>query len=188
VHVRWAGGDLYIDPFQLKEKKVHSAALVLVTNPRLGHLSPEDIRAVSTPETLVAGPEDAIEAVPGRRSPLRPGEVLGFRGLTIRAVAAYNLETGFFPRVRGWLGYLIDGPDLRLYHAGATDLVPEMADVTADVACLPVSGRYVMGPEDAVRAAELVGARLKVAMHVVGDRHVPLDGFVTGPPSGSQES
>ncbi len=54
---------------------------------------------------------------------------------------------------------------LRIYHAGDTDAVPEMKGLKPDVALLPVSGTYVMNPEEAAQAARLVEPKLAIPMH-----------------------
>ena len=76
----------------------------------------------------------------------------------VRAVPAYTLRTDFFPRSRGWLGYVVTVGDRTLYHAGATDRIPEMDGIRAETAFLPVSGRFVMGPDEAREAGFAVAS------------------------------
>jgi L-ascorbate metabolism protein UlaG (beta-lactamase superfamily) len=47
----------------------------------------------------------------------------------------------------------------RVYFAGDTDFIPEMKDIAVDIALLPVSGTYVMTPEEAVQAALAIHPR-----------------------------
>jgi L-ascorbate metabolism protein UlaG (beta-lactamase superfamily) len=54
---------------------------------------------------------------------------------------------------------------VRVYFAGDTDHIPEMADFDCDIALLPVSGTYVMTAEEAVGAADTIGAQIVVPMH-----------------------
>ena len=59
-----------------------------------------------------------------------------------------------------------------VYHAGDTDVIPEMAEITCDIAFLPVSGTYVMTAAEAVEAALKIRPRLAIPMHygsLVGD-------------------
>ena len=61
---------------------------------------------------------------------------------------------------------------VRVYHAGDTDHIPEMADFKVDVALLPVSGTYVMTAEEAIEAANTLNPKLAIPMHfgrIVGD-------------------
>ena len=54
----------------------------------------------------------------------------------------------------------------RFYHAGDTDLTPEMAELKKiDVAFLPISGTFVMTLEEALKAAETFAPRAVVPMH-----------------------
>jgi L-ascorbate metabolism protein UlaG (beta-lactamase superfamily) len=61
----------------------------------------------------------------------------------------------------------------RVYHAGDSDHIPEMADIKTDVALLPVSGTYVMTAVEAIEAAKTLNPKLAIPMHfgtIVGDR------------------
>ena len=88
------------------------------------------------------------------------------------AVAAYNTSKRnadgkvFHPRDAGWVGYELNLWGERLYHSGDTDVIPEMDSVTGvDVALLPVSGTYVMTPQEAAEAARRIQPRVAVPMH-----------------------
>ena len=54
---------------------------------------------------------------------------------------------------------------VRIYHAGDTDLIPEMDSIKADIALLPVSGTYVMTAEEAVEAAKIIKPQIVIPMH-----------------------
>ena len=54
---------------------------------------------------------------------------------------------------------------VRVYHAGDTDPIPEMKDIKTDIALLPVSGTYVMTPEEAAQAATMIKPKLVIPMH-----------------------
>ena len=58
----------------------------------------------------------------------------------------------------------IDGK--RIYHAGDTDNIPEMSNLTnIDVALLPVSGTYVMTAMEAVEACRKINPKIAIPMH-----------------------
>ena len=87
-------------------------------------------------------------------------------------MAAYNTSKrdadgqAFHPRSAGCVGYELNVRGERLYHAGDTDVIPEMdAVVGADVALLPVSGTYVMTAKEAAEAARRIQPRVAVPMH-----------------------
>ncbi|HEV7657824.1 MAG TPA: metal-dependent hydrolase [Mycobacteriales bacterium] len=63
-------------------------------------------------------------------------------------------------------GFVVDVHGKRFYHAGDTALFGDMAlFAPIDVAMLPIDGKMVMEPEDAVIAARLLDAALVVPMH-----------------------
>ena len=63
-------------------------------------------------------------------------------------------------------GYIIND---RVYHAGDTGLFGDMKLIgeiySPKVVLLPVGGRYTMGPEEAVKAVELLNPKVFIPMH-----------------------
>jgi L-ascorbate metabolism protein UlaG (beta-lactamase superfamily) len=53
----------------------------------------------------------------------------------------------------------------RIYHAGDTDLIPEMSDMDCDIALLPVSGKYVMNADEAAEAAKRINPKVAIPIH-----------------------
>lgn len=66
-------------------------------------------------------------------------------------------------------GILLEINDLVLYHAGDTALFSDMKLVglrrPVDLAFLPIGDHFTMGPEDALTAAEWIGAKHVVPVH-----------------------
>ncbi len=65
-------------------------------------------------------------------------------------------------------GFLIEFEGKKIYHAGDTGLIMDMAllaDEQVDVALLPIGDRFTMGPKDALRAVKMIKPRLAVPMH-----------------------
>ena len=96
---------------------------------------------------------------------VQPGDKLTVSGIQIEAVPAYNTNKNFHPKQNGWLGFVLTVDGVRIYHAGDTDLIPEMDSIKADIALLPVSGTYVMTAEEAVEAAKIIKPKLVIPMH-----------------------
>ncbi|WDT93060.1 MBL fold metallo-hydrolase [Thermoleophilum album] len=169
---------IYIDPYRVA-RPAPQADLILVTHGHYDHFSPRDIEELAKADTWLIGPAAVVERVRGRVCSLAPGEALldePVRGLEVRAIAAYNTSKRdpagrlYHPREAGWLGFELRWRGWRLYHAGDTDVIPEMDAVTGcDVALLPVSGRYVMTAEEAAEAARRIQPRVAVPMHWGGE-------------------
>ena len=65
-------------------------------------------------------------------------------------------------------GFLLEMGGKKIYHAGDTALISDMAllaEENIDVALLPIGDFYTMGPEDALRAVEMIRPGLTIPMH-----------------------
>ncbi|MGC8782657.1 MAG: MBL fold metallo-hydrolase, partial [Anaerolineae bacterium] len=131
---------------------------------------PEDIKKISGPATVVIAAASAAGSLPGARV-LRPGEETTVGEVKVEAVPAYNVNkfrspgVPFHPKTAGHNGYIVTIGGERLYHAGDTDHIPEMAGYRCDVALLPVSGTYVMTAVEAAAAAADIKPAVAVPMH-----------------------
>ena len=171
--LRTGRATVYIDPYRVGDGP--PADVICITHGHYDHFSPSDIERLSTEGTLVVAPPAVAERVGGGVVSMVAGEALepeGIRGLEITAIAAYNTSKRdsegrpFHPREAGGLGYELRVRGERLYHAGDTDVIPEMDTVAGvDVALLPVSGVYVMTAAEAVEAARRIAPRVAVPMH-----------------------
>ena len=160
---------IYFDPWKLSGKQP-VAGLVLVSHEHHDHCSPEDVKKVSGPGTVVVAAAAAAGQLPGARA-VRPGDRLTVAGVEIEAVRAYNLNkfrapgVPFHPREAEHVGFVVTVGGVRIYHAGDTDHIPEMDEIDCDVALLPVSGKYVMTVEEAAEAARTLNPQIVVPMH-----------------------
>ncbi len=96
---------------------------------------------------------------------VKPGDTINIDDVKIEAVAAYNTNKDFHPQQNNWLGFIVTVEGVRIYHAGDTDLIPEMNTFSADIALLPVSGTYVMTADEAIDAAKQIKPQIAVPMH-----------------------
>ena len=186
-NIHWLGHDsfrldgtatVYIDPWKLPAGQP-AARLILVTHDHFDHLSLPDIDAVAGPDTVVVGPASVTGQVSGLETvTVAPGDSANVAGVEVLAVPAYNLDKfrapgqPYHPREAGGVGYVVTLDGVRYYHAGDTDVVPEMADVHCEVALLPVGGKFTMTWEEAAGACALIDTEVAVPMHygeVIGD-------------------
>ena len=176
--LHWLGHDsfrldgppvIYFDPWKLRGRQI-PADLVLVSHDHFDHCSPDDVKKVCGPKTVVVASSGAAAKLPGAQV-VNPGDRLTAAGIDIEAVPAYNLTkfrspgVPFHPKDAGHVGYVVTVGGVRLYFAGDTDQIPEMADIDCDVALLPVSGIYVMTAEEAAAAARTIKPQVAVPMH-----------------------
>ncbi len=89
-------------------------------------------------------------------------------GVLLDAVPAYNYTEGrtkFHPKGRD-NGFVLTLDGLRIYIAGDTEDIPEMASLKGvDVAFLPVNQPYTMTVDQCVRAATVIGPKVLIPYH-----------------------
>jgi L-ascorbate metabolism protein UlaG (beta-lactamase superfamily) len=182
-NIFWLGHDsfrlkgekvVYIDPWKLSPG-AEKADIVLVTHEHRDHFSPDDIAKISRADTIIVAPQSVAAKSNLKIQIVKPGDKVTVSGIPIEAVPAYNVNKQFHPKAAGHVGYIVTLGGKRIYHAGDTDVIPEMAQIQCDIALLPVSGKYVMTAREAVEAAHTLRPALAIPMHwgdadVVGTR------------------
>jgi L-ascorbate metabolism protein UlaG (beta-lactamase superfamily) len=152
---------VYIDPYKSLESE--PADIILVTHSHFDHCSPEDIGRLRTKDTVVIAPGDC--QIEGKRT-LSPGQSINIGDIAITAVPAYNPTKKFHPKANNWVGYVVKMEGTTVYHAGDTDVIPEMADLgPIGYALLPVGGTYTMTAEEAARAVQMIKPKIAIPMH-----------------------
>ena len=101
------------------------------------------------------------------------GGTIAVEGVTFHMVQAIHSswieEAGIGCNGGGAAGFVIGMEGKRVYHAGDTALFSDMKLIGElchpDVALLPIGGRFTMGPEEAMIAAQYIGAPLVIPIH-----------------------
>jgi len=172
-NIRWLGHDgflikaegkaIVIDPFQIQECEL--ADVILVSHEHYDHCSPADVKKIQKDSTIIVTEADSAKKLSGDVKTMKPGDKITVSGIPIEAVPAYNTNKAFHPKENGWLGFILTVDGVRIYHAGDTDDIPEMASFQVDIALLPVSGTYVMTAEEAVEATKKIKPKVVIPMH-----------------------
>jgi L-ascorbate metabolism protein UlaG (beta-lactamase superfamily) len=154
---------IYIDPWKLKSAV--PADLILITHSHYDHLSEPDVAKIRKPSTVIVGPSDCKAGFGDAFNVISPGETHTIGEITVETVPAYNTDKDFHPKGNNWVGYIVTVDGVRVYHSGDTDVIPEMADVNADVALLPVGGTYTMTARQAAEAVAKIAPKVAIPMH-----------------------
>lgn len=175
LEILYKGKSIQIDPVSSMNgkntdyaKDFPKASVVLITHEHGDHLDKNAITAISSENTRIimntrsqsqSGMGEAMQN--GQRTEILPD-------LSVTAVPAYNTTAGreqFHPKGNG-NGYVLEFPGLRIYVAGDTEDIPELASLKdIDVAFLPVNQPYTMTVEQCIKGAKAFMPKVLIPYH-----------------------
>jgi len=162
------GKKVYIDPFKLSTVK-DRADVILITHPHFDHLNMEDIAKIADSKTEIFVTKDSVDKVTvGKVHGVEPNKSYSSSVLKFSTIPAYNVveeRLDKHPKANNWVGYIVEANNMKIYHAGDTDFIPEMEKISVDLALIPMSGTYTMDPEEAIKAANRIDAEVVAPMH-----------------------
>ena len=173
LRIKYDGLEIQVDPVakyapETDYSKFPKADVILVTHEHFDHFDRDTIAALKKDGTeIIANP--AVQKMLGFGTALTNGEsrVLA-KGIKLDAVPAYNTTPGhtqFHPKGRD-NGYVLTIDGLRIYIAGDTEDIPEMAALKdIDVAFLPCNQPYTMTPEQLAKAARTIKPKVLFPYH-----------------------
>lgn len=185
IEIKWLGHSgflirnskiIYIDPYNIKENS-EKADIILITHSHYDHCSVADMKKIIKEGTKIFLTADCQSKITRFDISIdiqivEPGQELNSGDIKISVLPAYNLDKSFHPKGDGWVGYIIKMNSVLIYHAGDTDLIPEMQKLTGHkqpdkkfIALLPVGGRFTMTVEEAAEAAKLIKPSLAIPIH-----------------------
>ena len=162
----------HVDPFSklADYATLPKADVIIITHEHGDHLDLAAIEKIRTEKTKVVLTGTAAKQLPGGIV-MKNDDVQIVEGVKIEAVPAYNIvhkrDTGepFHPKGAG-NGYIMTFGDKRVYVAGDTENIPEMAGFkNIDIAFLPMNLPYTMTPEMTAAAAKMVQPKILYPYH-----------------------
>lgn len=165
---------IYIDPIEIANAE--KADYIFITHAHPDHLSISTIKRLARPETVFICPKGVakkLSKLSNRKIVVKPGDRVELDGLSCEAIAEYNTRRVFLwikahPRSSQNTAYILTLDNgLRLYHAGDTDYIPEMAEIKdIDVAMIPIGGdNLTMTVEEAAALTNEIKPSIVIPMH-----------------------
>ncbi|MBO4658699.1 MAG: MBL fold metallo-hydrolase [Prevotella sp.] len=174
IRICYDGMEIEIDPVrQLRERKVDysvypQADYILVTHEHADHFDKDAIKMLSTDNTQVITNQRCADIL-GYGTVMTNGDQCDVADhFKVEAVPAYNYTEGhlqFHPKGRD-NGYVITIDGLRVYVAGDTEDIEEMAAINdIDIAFLPCNQPFTMTAGQLVKAARVVRPKVLFPYH-----------------------
>lgn len=169
---QYGGKTIHVDPVGIYAdySQMPKADLILVTHEHSDHLDKEAIRQIAKADTALVLTANCAKQI-GHGEIMKNGDAKTFGGIKIEAVPAYNLVhlrspgQPYHPKGVG-NGYVITCGDTRVYVAGDSENIPEMANLSGiDIAFLPMNVPYTMTPEMAAKAVKMIKPRIVYPYH-----------------------
>lgn len=174
IRIEYDGKEIMVDPVtKLGDKTVDytimpKADYIFVTHEHHDHLDTIAIEQLTSDNTQLVTNQRCAEML-GYGKVMANGDMLQLADdIVIEAVPAYNTTEGhlqFHPKGRD-NGFVLTLDGMRVYIAGDTEDIPEMADIKdIDIAFLPCNQPYTMTVEQLVNAARMVRPKVLFPYH-----------------------
>ena len=173
IRIQYDGKEIQIDPVsKLGNRSVNYAAMpkaeyIFVTHEHADHYDAAALKILSADKTQLVMNKRCADMY-GSGKVMVNGDKLQLADVNVEAVAAYNSTAGreqFHPKGRD-NGYILTIDGLRIYIAGDTEDIPEMAQIKdIDIAFLPCNQPYTMTPDQLVRAAKVIKPKVLFPYH-----------------------
>ena len=174
IQINYNGLEIQVDPVGkgMKPETDYSqfpkADIILVTHEHHDHFDPDAIAQLTKASTKIYL-NPAVQKMLGSGKALKNGDKVKIANdITIEAVPAYNTTPGreqFHPKGRD-NGYILTLDGMRIYIAGDTEDIPEMANIKdISIAFLPCNQPYTMTIEQAANAAKIIKPKVLFPYH-----------------------
>ncbi len=174
IRIEYDGREIEIDPCtNLRGRTVDYSAMpkadiLLVTHEHFDHYDSATLSLLTAEQTQLVMNRRCVEMY-GAGTAMANGDKLQLADdIMLEAVPAYNTTEGhlqFHPKGRN-NGYILTLDGLRIYIAGDTEDIPEMAEIKdIDIAFLPCNQPYTMTPEQLVKAAKTIHPKVLFPYH-----------------------
>ncbi|MFH1209400.1 MAG: MBL fold metallo-hydrolase [archaeon] len=170
LKIEWLGhssfkiNNIYVDPYIIP-KNASKASVILITHEHYDHCDPVRVSQLTDDSTIIITTQKCSQKIDGNIKIIKPGQKLKISNILVEAIDAYNLNKNFHMKGDG-VGFIITIDNKRIYHAGDTDLIPEMSQLkNIDVALLPVGGTYTMNAVEAAEACNMIKPKIVIPIH-----------------------
>lgn len=162
------------DPIDGLPEELEKGDLILITHPHKDHCKSVTINRLKGKKTKILATRPCARELGKDILMVTPGMEIKIEDMTVKTVEAYNQKRPGKDKLmhkKGiGVGYLLSVEGKNIYHAGDTDLIPEMEEIKdIDLAFLPIGGRgFTMDLSEAIQAARRIRPKMIIPIHRFG--------------------
>lgn len=174
LEIHYKGLSIQIDPVSSYGKPTDYATefpkadIILITHEHEDHFDKEAIASLMKEDTHLFANARCTDMLGWGKALANGDRATLPEGILLDAVPAYNTTEGhlqFHPKGRD-NGYVLTLDGFRIYIAGDTEDIPEMAELKdIDIAFLPVNQPYTMTVDQCVKAAKTIAPKVLIPYH-----------------------
>jgi L-ascorbate metabolism protein UlaG (beta-lactamase superfamily) len=159
------------DPIDGLPNRLEIADYIFITHHHKDHCKKVTSDRLRNSKTKVYAPTSCKKELGTTFQTVKPGDNLQLDSeISIRVINAYNTETGSSTRKQHkkgkGVGYVLTIDSLTVYHAGDTDLIPDMKELgNVDIAFIPIGGKFTMDIDEAINTTLAIGPQIVIPIH-----------------------
>lgn len=159
------------DPIDGLPEELEQADIILITHHHKDHCKKVTVNRLKNEKAKILAPKHCSKELGKAITVVKPGMEICIGNIRVNTVDAYNKKQvgkiKLMHKKGSGVGYVISVEGKTIYHAGDTDLIPEMEHIgNVDMALLPIGGRdFTMDFHEAVQAARRINPKVIIPMH-----------------------
>lgn len=176
-NIRWLGYEgvlinekpiIYINPYKLAFPDIGD--LIMFTDNKSEHCSPDDAKWLRKGSTVIVGPFNCAEKFQGDVRIAKAGESISAKGAKVEVFPTIEKDDGNDVKTTN-VGYNITlSNGLKVFHPGDTTLIPEMKDGMTDILLIPIRIGAVNRVEEAAKIINQINPRISIPINWDGKK------------------
>lgn len=176
-NIRWLGFEgvlinekpvIYINPYKLAFPDIGD--LILFTDNKSEHCSPDDAKWLRKGSTVIVGPSDCAEKFQGDVRAGKAGDSINVKGAKVEIFPVIEVVEGKEVTTTN-VGFNITlSNGLRVFHPGDSILIPEMQSGMTDILLIPIKIGADNRVKEAARIINQINPRISIPINWDGKK------------------